>query len=247
MDGPSLRLDPVGKDMDGNTYWYFYGTRLYREETKKKKKKKEGSEEITAVKGGKGRSKEGSTPGGGKGRGKEAAGSTGRRRAVPSKGSQRGKNKQESATPSGRKSGRTSKRNHQVEEEEDEEEDGEEKEEVEEEGACSKESIGVHVEELVGKGDLDNQEGNHKYVYYTFYVLIPYICDCSSENSKCLNNEVANNLQQKAADTSWSVACTTVEEWNEVLESIKGSRHAETKRLYRVLEGTDLFVIQCTF
>ena len=37
--------------------------------------------------------------------------------------------------------------------------------------------------------------------------------------------------------TGWSVACTTVEEWNEVVDSLKGSKHAETKRLHRALQG----------
>ena len=31
-----MRVDPIGKDEDGNIYWYFYGTRLYLETPKKK-------------------------------------------------------------------------------------------------------------------------------------------------------------------------------------------------------------------
>lgn len=64
---------------------------------------------------------------------------------------------------------------------------------------------------------------------------------CSSE--KKANSEVSNEASNGApsnlvvAESGWTVACTAVDEWNEVIDSFEGTKHNETKKLLRNLQG----------
>ena len=49
MEALDLRLEPIGKDGQGHVYWYFYGTRLYREPVENYKQRARAKAPITST------------------------------------------------------------------------------------------------------------------------------------------------------------------------------------------------------
>lgn len=72
-DGYDMRVEPVGKDSEGNHYWYFIGSQLYRESAEHYKKctssLREGGGAARGSRGG--QSARSARKRGGKGRGKK--------------------------------------------------------------------------------------------------------------------------------------------------------------------------------
>lgn len=64
------------------------------------------------------------------------------------------------------------------------------------------------------------------------------ICCYFFSSEKSEGTVVSNGAGIGPTEVGWAVACTTVEEWNEVIETLKASKHTETKRLFRALQGS---------
>lgn len=49
FEADSLRIEPLGYDVNGSIYWYFFGTRLYREDIQKSNGKKTQHQRVWQV------------------------------------------------------------------------------------------------------------------------------------------------------------------------------------------------------
>lgn len=172
LDGPSLRLDPIGRDSEGSHYWYFFGVRLYKEEAKKKKK------ESGTTPAKKARGKGGAT---------SKATPTGKKRSTPAN----------SRTPAGRRSNAR--------------------------GRGAKKGDNDDNNSLEVKGDEESAVNGD-----------------NLEEDKAEVDSIESGSNSVASTTGWHVVCNTLEEWEELVENLGGTKHQETRRLIRALQGMDV-------
>lgn len=46
-------------------------------------------------------------------------------------------------------------------------------------------------------------------------------------------------VNSASAATGWHVACSNLEEWEELVENLGGTKHQETRKLIRALQGEE--------
>ena len=56
------------------------------------------------------------------------------------------------------------------------------------------------------------------------------------EDEKTERESVESNVNGVASATGWHVACSTLEEWEELVENLGGTKHQETRKLIRILQ-----------